>query len=313
MLTDIGLASIVIGKRWRTDMGHDDGSLRDLAKSIEENGLINPVLVNIKHELIAGARRIEAYKLLGRKRITCRVVNNYKDTLSAIRAEFAENESRKPFTVEERVKIAKEIERLLGPAAAARKSNGVSTNLTANLPQGRTPTVKDDAAKQVDMSRRTLEAAEEVVEAAKEDPSLRPIVDEMNKTGKVNPALRKVREKTKPKTTVKENDGEPPPWAEHAEAMSGVLSNIRQARALLKQAYEKAVELAPNNPWLDDNAVKLDCDQAREHAQHMHVSVVFAVPHDVCASCGGKKCKDCKQKGWMPKDVHKRAVEANKQ
>jgi len=43
------------------------------------------------------------------------------------------------------------------------------------------------------MSGRTLEKAKAVVEAAREDPSLQPVVEEMDSTGKVNPAFEKVK------------------------------------------------------------------------------------------------------------------------
>lgn len=52
---------------------------------------------------------------------------------------------------------------------------------------------RDRVAAAVGMSPKTYEHAKEVVEAADKDPGLGPIVDEMDRTGKVNPAYKNVR------------------------------------------------------------------------------------------------------------------------
>src|SRR5262249_39902258 len=70
---------------------------------------------------------------------------------------------------------------------------------SGNLPQAekhrkneRTGRAKDKAAAAVGMSRHTYERAKEVVQAADTDLSLKPIVDEMDATGKVAPAHQKI-------------------------------------------------------------------------------------------------------------------------
>lgn len=55
------LADIKVGKRHRRDLGDID----QLAESIEDIGLLNPITVNEDGLLMAGARRLAACKVLG--------------------------------------------------------------------------------------------------------------------------------------------------------------------------------------------------------------------------------------------------------
>ena len=55
------ISEIKISKRHRQDLG----DIATLAKSIQETGLLHPVVVTPAGELIAGRRRLEALKSLG--------------------------------------------------------------------------------------------------------------------------------------------------------------------------------------------------------------------------------------------------------
>ena len=63
----------------------DAKDIEDLAKSISEIGLLNPITVTPSHTLIAGLHRLEAAKVLGWTEIECTVSD-----LSGLRAELAE-------------------------------------------------------------------------------------------------------------------------------------------------------------------------------------------------------------------------------
>ena len=62
---------IQIGFRYRKDLG----DLRALAQSIEEVGLLHPVVVTAEGRLIAGQRRLAACRLLGWADRSCRVAS----------------------------------------------------------------------------------------------------------------------------------------------------------------------------------------------------------------------------------------------
>jgi ParB family chromosome partitioning protein len=65
------IADIKVGKRRRR---RDMGDIGTLAESIEDIGLLNPITVNERCQLLAGARRLAACKQLGWKRIPVNVV-----------------------------------------------------------------------------------------------------------------------------------------------------------------------------------------------------------------------------------------------
>lgn len=107
MLKELKITDIKVGNRHRKEMG----SLTSLADSIREEGLLQPIGVTEKLQLVFGERRLRATRdILKKKTILARIV----DVTSIIAGEFAENEIRKNFTPSERVAIAKAIERQMG-------------------------------------------------------------------------------------------------------------------------------------------------------------------------------------------------------
>ena len=88
---EVPIASIKLGCRHRKDLG----DLRALARSIREEGLLQPVGITEDGELVFGERRLLAVRdYLKKKTVLARVVR-----VSSITAgEYAENELRKDFT-----------------------------------------------------------------------------------------------------------------------------------------------------------------------------------------------------------------------
>lgn len=151
------IEDIKIGKRFRQDMG----DVNDLARSIQKVGLLHPVVVNEDNKLIAGQRRIEAFKKLGLNEIPVTVIN-----LKAIlNGEIDENVNRKSFGTREKYSIYQTIEPLETKAAEARVKAGEP--LEDSSEGGR---VKDKIAYFIGTSRDTLEKIVNVVSAAIEKP-----------------------------------------------------------------------------------------------------------------------------------------------
>ena len=95
-INDISISQIIPGKNDRTIF--DEGGLRELADSIKEHGLIQPVTVRYvedckQFEIIAGERRFRACKLLGWQTIPAIVTVLEDEEASAIT--LAENIARK--------------------------------------------------------------------------------------------------------------------------------------------------------------------------------------------------------------------------
>ena len=87
---------IIVKKRLRRDLG----DLQGLSESLENHGLINPVLVRSDKILIAGERRLESAKLLGWETISVKIIEN-PGRLEELELEIDENIHRKAFSPDE--------------------------------------------------------------------------------------------------------------------------------------------------------------------------------------------------------------------
>jgi len=103
----IKISEIKVRKRIREDMG----DLTELRESIRNRGLINPVVINQKRELLAGYRRLMAVRELGWKEIECRTMPT-RTKVEKLCIENDENIGRKDFTEGEVLKYNEMMEYL---------------------------------------------------------------------------------------------------------------------------------------------------------------------------------------------------------
>jgi ParB family chromosome partitioning protein len=173
----------------------DIGDINALADSIQAVGLLQPLVVTPDLHLVAGRRRLQALYQLGRNTADVYVVDNLTDALSQLRAQRDENTCRKEFTPSEAVKIGKALEALERREAKKRQKAGgrAGGKASGKLPEASGGDTRDKVAGVVGLSGRTYEKAKAVVEAAEADPALTPVVEEMDRTGKVDPAFQKVK------------------------------------------------------------------------------------------------------------------------
>ncbi len=196
----IKISSIVITDRTRKDLG----DITSLAESIRSVGLMQPIVINEKNQLIDGQRRIEAFVQLRKTEIPFYQVNLEQIFLG----EFHSNSNRKDFTPSERITISNAIEeyfeehsRGVGrPRSHTTKSSKVSAANSAltkeneripNLKSSKnnvvklttfsssplsstnfklTGRVKDNIANYLGVSRNTLEKEKKIIEAAERAP-----------------------------------------------------------------------------------------------------------------------------------------------
>lgn len=180
------IESIKIGERHRKDYG----DITTLAKSIDEIGLLHPVVVTPEGVLIAGARRLRACQMLGWTEIPATVVS----LESIVRGEHDENALRKDFTPSEAVAIAEALEPMEREAAKERQRSHTESGyekFTDPAP------ALDKVASVVGMSRPTLTKAREVIRAAEQDPErFGDLVEQMDETGKVDRAHQMYKRRT---------------------------------------------------------------------------------------------------------------------
>lgn len=204
----VSIEEIKVGERARTDLG----DLTDLMKSIEEIGLLHPIVVSPQRKLIAGGRRLEACRKIGMIRVPVSVADNITDAVDLLKAERDENTCRKDMTVSEKLAIGARIEELKRPEAqerikatqakpgqqAARHSELLGSSRAGGAQSGapkrnRKSETAALAAEAVGMSRTTYSYAKRIKKHA-EDPTrpesvrqaAREALAELDETGKVS-------------------------------------------------------------------------------------------------------------------------------
>ena len=106
----VNIDDIKVKKRVRKDLG----DLAPLKDSLRTYGLMNPITINSKNQLIAGERRLEAAKEIGWTKINANVIDNL-DEISQLELEIEENNQRKEFTQDELIEGYKRLDRLRNP------------------------------------------------------------------------------------------------------------------------------------------------------------------------------------------------------
>ncbi len=121
------ISSIELGIRHRRDLG----DVEALARSINEVGLLHPIVVTPDGTLIAGERRLVACIKLGWTSVPVNVV----DIAEIVRGEFAENAARKDFLPSE----VDAIRRAMGPVVKTPEGRPKKTSAScASFEPGKT-------------------------------------------------------------------------------------------------------------------------------------------------------------------------------
>jgi len=135
----------------------DYSKVKEIAESIKEIGLINPVTITKDNVLIAGMHRLEAAKLLNIAEIECNILD--LDKLRAEMAEIDENLIRNELHYIDRglqLDRRKSIYEELHPEAKQGMRNG-QTSKNAENSFLETPSFTEDTSKKIGKSQRTVE------------------------------------------------------------------------------------------------------------------------------------------------------------
>lgn len=112
---NIPVDEIKVRKRVRKEIG----DIQPLVKSIKRYGLLNPITINEKNELIAGERRLQAVKQLGWHMVPVVVIHN-ADPTAELEIEIEENVQRSDFTEDELMKAYTKLNKLRNPGVFMR-------------------------------------------------------------------------------------------------------------------------------------------------------------------------------------------------
>ena len=106
MLKIIDVAKIKPGRNIRVEY---DNEVRELAQSINKNGLLNPITVERSaggfYEVVAGHRRFQALKILNEPFIECNVLENTPTEKERLSIQLQENACRKDMSAFEYVEL----------------------------------------------------------------------------------------------------------------------------------------------------------------------------------------------------------------
>jgi len=176
------VAKIKIGKRARRNLG----DIAAFAAEIDAIGLLQPIVVDAHGQLIAGYRRIEAWK---RSRFAKQEIPVHRVDIEAIaRGEWSENVQRKAFTPTEAVALARLVEPMLKTEAQRRQSAGGQGVKVAER-----HITRDLLGRHCGLSGRSLAKAIAVVDAAAAEPEkFSGVLQQMDVTGNVDAAFRAV-------------------------------------------------------------------------------------------------------------------------
>ena len=149
--------------------------ISELARSISEIGLLNPITIDQEHILVAGLHRLEAAKRLGWTEIECNICT--LDALQTELAEIDENVVRTELSVIEYGELLerrKEIYESLHPETRAGQAQAAGMNraIGNNVSDKMSATLKSfaqDTADKLGVSPRTVERTVQMMNGLTED------------------------------------------------------------------------------------------------------------------------------------------------
>lgn len=103
-LSFVQIGKIKVSPRTRQNFG----DMTALVESVRDKGIIQPITINSKFQLLAGERRYRAAKEVGLKILPC-LIRDGSDPLDALEIELIENIHREDFTFDERADHIKKL------------------------------------------------------------------------------------------------------------------------------------------------------------------------------------------------------------
>ena len=115
------IQDIQIRKRVRKDLG----DLSGLKESINKHGILNPIVINNKNELIAGYRRLESARELGWTQVPVKVIPEGSRE-NVLELEIDENLHRKDLSSDELSQAYEDLRKLRNPGPLRRIIDAVA-------------------------------------------------------------------------------------------------------------------------------------------------------------------------------------------
>lgn len=285
--------------------------LSELAGSMRAVGLIHPVVVNGKHEIVAGRRRVAAARSLEWSHIKAVVCETFNDIKKAILAEQDENTCRVALKPSEKKELADRVRAAERPLAEKREKSGQKPAFrpSGNLPEGRKGEVNEIAAKAAGTSRKNLEKIDAVVHAAEQNPErYGDLRDQMDDSGKVDPAFKEFQKR-------QEEDAKKAALAAVEESPADRLRDgsedyckrVRDMGRSLDEARRTGEELSKERIGF-----RMHWQSILHHITTAKGSMNAGMPAHKCPYCKGEgasddsaECKGCRGFGYVDRGTYK--------
>lgn len=171
VIENVKISDIKIGNRLRKK----PTDIESLAASIVRSGLLHPISVTPDNTLIGGYRRLKAFEYLGRTEIPCIVAD---PTINRTQAEYDENVERTDFALEDIAEVYKLVESSsIGHRPKKEEEEENKVGKLPTFPKGPSDVVTGNI---VGHSEKTVNRIVELVDAAKANPELQHLVDQVD-------------------------------------------------------------------------------------------------------------------------------------
>lgn len=161
------ISEIKIGQRVRDEYG----GMEELAKSIQEHGLLHPIVVDSDHNLIAGCRRLLACERIGMKEIETKVLEDISEKELRV-LELEENIRRKDLTELEKSKNLVELAEIKEQELREKLSTESGDKYKREAHRPVNPVSMQNISKEIGIPVQTLKDAKQHVKAVEEFPPL---------------------------------------------------------------------------------------------------------------------------------------------
>jgi len=216
----------VVANRYQPRTSFDQSALHELAQSIIENGIIQPITVrpilNGKYEIVAGERRFKAASLAGYQEVPC-IIQEYNDQQLAEVA-LVENIQREDLTPIEEAEAYKQLLKITGITQneLAVKVGKKQSTIANKLRLLQLPNDVKEALRERTISERHARAVLSLNSEEKMSDTLKQVIEE-KLTVKQTEEL--INQQITPKKKKKQN-------------IKGFTQNIRVAVNTIKQAVD---------------------------------------------------------------------------
>lgn len=161
------ISEIKIGQRVRDEYG----DMEELAKSIQEHGLLHPIVVDSDHNLIAGCRRLLACERIGMKEIETKVLEDISEKELRV-LELEENIRRKDLTELEKSKNLVELAEFKEQELRGKLLTESVDKCKREAHRPVNPVSMQNISKEIGIPVQTLKDAKQHVKAVEEFPPL---------------------------------------------------------------------------------------------------------------------------------------------